>query len=182
MRFPVAGATTLLVLAACAEPVVAPVNEVELAASLSVEATAAMGGDANGPASILRNLVRQVRAGDNAEALALLARADALAQQARESANRELATQAHGLVLQAVVMVFPNAAPRIGNAVRTGLERVRSALGSRHAPRIRRALDEIAGLLRRSAAAQSEGRPAVALDLVLRASEMLGRLVDHLGA
>jgi hypothetical protein len=83
------------------------------------------------------------------------------------------------LVLQAVVLVYPNAAERIANVTRTGLERVRAALGDREAPRIRRVLDEIGALLRRSGAATSEGRPAVALDFALRAAEMLERLVDH---
>jgi hypothetical protein len=164
---------------ACEEQPVAPIDEIGLATSLTAEGTAAMGGDAAGPASILRNLVQQVRDGTNAEAKALLAQADELIRRARAEGNRELAREAHGLVIQAVALQFPNAATRIASAARAGLERVRAALGDRDAPRIRRVLDEIGATLRRSAAADAEGRKAVALELALRASQMLTRLVEH---
>ena len=149
----------LVAVAACgSEQSVAPTGELELAATLSVEASTAMGGPAAGPASILRSLTQQVRDGDNAAAKALLA---------------------EGKAMEAVALQFPNAATRIGNVAQTGLERARTALGTRDAPRIRQALDEIGSLLRQGAAADAAGRKAAALELVVRASDMLERLVDY---
>jgi hypothetical protein len=149
----------LATLAACgSEQPVAPAGELELAASLSVEASNAMGGPTAGPASIIRRLAQQVREGDNAEAKALLA---------------------EGKAIQAIALQFPNAAARIGGVVRQGLDRARAALGDREAPRIRKALDDIGTLLRQAAAADAAGRKAGALDAVIRASNMLDRLVDH---
>ena len=169
-----------LLLTACEGQIAAPpTDEVDLAVSVSTQAQAAMGGAANGPASILRALVQQVRSGDNADAKALLARADELRERATSTGDRDLAAEAHNLVLQAVSLVFPNAAQRIANVVRSGVERARMALGRREAPRIRSVLDRIAALLRQSAVAQETGRDAAALGLALQASEMLDRLVDH---
>jgi hypothetical protein len=184
MKFRVPAVLTVgLLLSACEGQVAAPpTDEVDLAVSVSTQAQTAMGGTANGPASILRALVQQVRSGDNAEAKALLARADEMRERATSTGDRDLAAQAHNLVLQAVTLVFPNAAQRIGNVVRGGLERARTALGRRDAPRIRSVLDRIADLLRQSAAAQEAGRGAAALGLALQASEMLDRLVDHVRA
>jgi hypothetical protein len=176
-------AVTVLALAACdRETVAPPVNELDLANTLGAQAQTAMGGEASGPASILRSLVQQVRAGDNADAKLLLTRAEDLSRRAAATGDRELAAQAHGLVLQAVTLVFPNAALRLANVVRDGLEKARAGLGSRDAPRIRSVLDQVADLLRQSAAAQDIGRKAIALDLAIRASDILTQLVEHVRA
>ena len=135
------------------------VDETQLAASLSVEAQTAMNATDGGPASILRRLVQGVRESDNARAKALV---DA------------------GEVLQGVVLVFPNASTRIAGVVQTGLDRVRRSLGSRDAPRIRAALDDIAAMLRRASDLQAQGRLAAALDLALQADAKLERLPDQL--
>jgi hypothetical protein len=183
MRAQLTITTAVLALAACGHETVAPqLDEVALATTLSVQAQTAMGGTANGPASILRTLVQQVRASDNVDAKARLARADELSRQAAASGDADLAAQAHALVVQAVTLVFPNAATRIGNVVRDGLERARAGLGTRDAPRIRSVLDQISGLLRQSAAAQDIGRLAIALDLAIRASDLLNQLVEHVRA
>lgn len=166
-------------LAACDRQPTAPVDEAQLATTLAAEAQAAMNTAGGGPVSILRRLVQGVRESDNADANALLARGETLAQRAAASGDTQLAQQARGLILQAVVKVFPNASTRISGVVRTGVDRVRTSLGSQSAPRIRSALDDIAGLLRRSAAAQDIGRLAVALDLVLQANDRLVRLVEY---
>ena len=137
----------------------APLDEVSLATSLSADAVAAMSTTDGGPANLLRRLVQGVRESGNARAIALI---DA------------------GQTVQGIVLVFPGAAPRISNIVRTGITRAFERLGSRDAPRIRKALDEILGLLRQSAAAQDIGRLAIALDLALQANARLERLQDHL--
>src|SRR5262245_34378277 len=92
----------LLALAACEKQVapIAPLDEADVAASISAQAVAAMGGEANGPPSILRSLVQQIRAGDNERAKAELARADEMAAEAARTGNRDLANQAHVLVIQ----------------------------------------------------------------------------------
>ena len=150
---------TALTLSACDHPLAAPVDETQLAASLSVEAQTAMNATDGGPTSILRHLVQGVLESDNARSKALV---DA------------------GEVLQGVVLVFPNAATRIANVVQTGLARVRESLGSRDAPRIRAVLNDIATLLQRASDLQAQGRPAAALDLALQADAKLERLQDNL--
>jgi hypothetical protein len=174
------GFILVLSLAACGrDAVVAPPDEVDLALAIGSQAEKAMGGTEAGPQAILRNLVQQVRVSDNAEAKARLVRGEEMARRADESGDQDLAVQAHALILQAVTLVFPNAATRVATAVRAGLDRAQSALGTRDAPRIRAALDQVAALLRQSAEAQSTGRVAIALDLALRASEMLSRLSER---
>ena len=126
----------------------------------------------------LRRLSQGVRQSDNAEAKAMLTRGEAQLQSALQAGDREAAQQARGVILQSIVRVFPGASARIGEVVRTGLERARTSLGTREAPRIRAALDEVAALLRRAVASAAEGRTAVALDLVLQAAERLDRLAE----
>ncbi|MBI4499865.1 MAG: hypothetical protein HY700_01770 [Gemmatimonadetes bacterium] len=144
---------------ACDRQTTAPADETSLAATLSAEAVTAMSATDGGPVSLLRRLVQGVRESDNARAKALID---------------------GGQMLQGIVLVFPNAATRISNIVRSGLDHTRASLGSRDAPRIRNVLDEIAGLLRQSAAAQDVGRLAAALDFALQADARLERLQDYL--
>ena len=159
MRPSIALVSIALLALACDRQTTAPIDEVSLATRWWAEAVAAMGATDGGPVSLLRRLVQGVRASDNARAKALID---------------------GGQTLQGIVLVFPNAATRISGIVRTGLDHTRASLGSRDAPRIRNVLDEIAGLLRQSAAAQDVGRLAAALDFALQANARLERLQDYL--
>ncbi len=182
MRLSVLKFVPLLAFAACdrqATGPVAPLNEVDIATSISAQAQAAMGGPAGAPTSILRTLVQEIRNGDNERAKTQLDRAVAMSRAAAATKDKAMAQEAHALVVQVVAGVFPNASVRISGVTKTGLERARNALGRRDAPRINNILDQVGGLLRQSAAAHEAGREAGALEFAIQAAEMLSRLVEH---
>jgi hypothetical protein len=185
MRLSVLKLVPLLALSACdrqATGPVAPLDEVDIATSVSAQAQAAMGGPGGAPTSILRNLVQEIRNGDNERAKAQLDRAMAQSRAAAAAKDQEMAKQAHAMVIQVVAGVFPNASVRISGVTKTGLERARNALGRRDAPRINNILDQVGGLLRQSNSAHEAGREAGALEFAIQAAEMLGKLVDHVRA
>jgi hypothetical protein len=98
--------------------------------------------------------------------------------------DREAAREHHHAaliaLLSAVVVVFPEAPVATGEAVDRIVERIESFLGEREAPRIRRILEHVKELRVKAEAALAADEPVAALELNLRAFQILHRLGHHI--
>lgn len=181
-------ALTGLILAACDQSsTLAPADEEALALSLAAEAQQTLDADQVSLQRLVQRLIRAVRERGDETAQAMLDEARQLhlaARAAREEGDletaRRLAHQAYALVLEAIVLTFPEAPARVGAAVDKVSDRIESRLGDRDAPRIRRVLARVAELRELADRALDEERPVEALAINLRAARFLVRLVHHL--
>ena len=179
----------LLGVAACQnEPTGASPNEVVLAQQAQVMVDQVAASPENGMhfEGWIRRLVDTLRTTDDPEALACLAEARTLRQEAFvafQAGDRELARQKlHEAFLKflcAVVEVFPNAPERTGQAVDNAIARIENFLGDRDAPRIRAILAHVKDLREQADAALASGDKVTALALNLRSIQILHRLVEH---
>jgi hypothetical protein len=135
----------------------------------------------------LGRLLAALRGTDNPEAQAFLETARAehrLAHEAWAMGDREAAREHHHAaliaLLSAVVVVFPEAPVATGEAVDRIVERIESFLGEREAPRIRRILEHVKELRVKAEAALAADEPVAALELNLRAFQILHRLGHHI--
>ena len=179
----------LLGIAACQnEPTGAAPNEVVLAQQAQVMVDQVAASPENGMhfEGWIRRLVDTLRTTDDPEALACLAEARTLRQEAFaafQAGDPQLARQklheAFLKVLCAIVEVFPNAPERTGLAVDNAITRIENFLGDRDAPRIRAILAHVKDLREQADAALASGDKVTALALNLRSIQILHRLVEN---
>src|SRR5262245_56703012 len=180
----------LLGAAACQnEPTGAAPNEIVMAQQAQVMVDQVAASPENGMhfEGWIRRLVDTLRTTDDPEALACLAEARTLRQEAFaafQAGARELARQklheSFLKVLCAVVEVFPNSPQRTGEAVDSAIARIENFLGDRDAPRIRAILAHVEVLRDSADAALASGDKVKALALNLRGLQILHRLVEHI--
>lgn len=176
-----------LLLTACAETPAGPATSEILLAQEAQELVALdVSSQRHDYFGWLGRLLHALRTTDNAEARALLEQAHAYHEQAaaaRRAGDYEAARHYHELafrsVLEAVIVLFPNAPARTGELVDGVIERIENRLGDREAPRIRRILAHVKELRAEADAAGEAGDEVTQLAINLRCVQILHRLVHH---
>ena len=155
-------------------------EEAALAADLARESGESIDSHRDGAEPLVVRLIHGILASENERAIAMLHQARAKRAAARDEEDpevrRQLRHEAHGLLLGAILQVYPNAPDRIGAVVDQALRRIHARLGDREAPRIRRVLGRVRHLRER---AESTDRRMARLHFNLTAAHMLHRLVHH---
>ncbi len=155
-------------------------EEEALAADLVRESGESIDSHRDGAEPLVVRLIHGILASGNERAIAMLHRARASRAAAQDEEDpevrRQLLHEAHGLLLGAILQVYPNAPNRIGAVVDQALQRIHARLGDREAPRIRLILGRVRHLRER---AESTDRPMARLHFNLTAAHVLHRLVHH---
>jgi hypothetical protein len=184
-RYHLTAGVLALALTACAEdPTGVSANELVLAQESQVLAENVTAATHAHYAGWLARLLDTLRTTDNPEARAFLEQSRAYrdsALAAWRAGDRDEARRYHELafrsLLSAVIVIYPNAPARTGEALDSAIARIERHLGDREAPRIRRILAHVK-VLRQEAI--DSGDPVTELALNLRGLQILHRLVHHL--
>jgi hypothetical protein len=178
---------TVLVAGACDSGTLEPLEEESLALSLSGDGIEVMEGHQARPGNWVQRLIRGINQQGSTEAIALLEQARTLrgeAREARVAGDSELflslMEQSKASLFEAVILTFPDAPERTGNAVDEAIARITERLGDRDAPRISEVLAEATELRVQAVAALAAGDDLTALDLNFQASRMLTRMVHFI--
>ena len=178
---------TVLIAGACDSGTLDPLEEESLALSLSADGIEVMEGRQARPGNWVQRLIRGINQQGTDEAIVLLDEARTLrgeARVAREAGDstlfRSLMEESMQSLFQAIVLTFPDAPTRTGEAVDEAIARITERLGDRDAPRIQEVLAEATELRAQAVAALAAGDDLAALDFNFQASRMLTRMVHFI--
>ena len=177
----------VLVAGACDSGTLGPLEEEALALSLSGDGIEVMEGRQARPANWVQRLIGGIQEQGSEEAKALLEQARTLRGEARDARTAgdetlflSLMEESKQSLFEAIVLTFPEAPERTGNAVDEAIARITEKLGDRDAPRIQEVLAEAIELRVLADAALAAGDSVTALDLNFQASRLLTRMVHFI--